>query len=159
MAKTKRDPSELVQELIAHALSLPEAWTDHPWGETVTKVGKKVFVFFGKGESCGFSVKLAESAADARVLPFCEPTGYGLGKSGWISVTLGASERDLAPTFRRWIEESYRSDAPKKLAALVSGNQGGVAQRPSPVRKKRAATKKAARKQAARKKKGAARRA
>lgn len=33
--------------LRAYALSLPEAWLDHPWGEDVVKVGKKVFVFFG----------------------------------------------------------------------------------------------------------------
>ena len=147
MAKTKRDPSELVQELIAHALSLPEAWADHPWGETVTKVGKKVFVFFGKGEGCGFSVKLPESGADARLLPFCEPTGYGLGKSGWISVTLGANQLDLAPTFRRWIEESYRSVAPKKLAKLVAGDgSAGAAARPPAARKKKPAAKTSARK-------------
>ena len=26
---------------------MPGAWEDHPWGDTVVKVGKKVFVFMG----------------------------------------------------------------------------------------------------------------
>lgn len=29
------------------ALTLPEAYEDHPWGESVAKVHKKVFAFFG----------------------------------------------------------------------------------------------------------------
>ncbi|HCO04282.1 MAG TPA: dGTPase, partial [Actinobacteria bacterium] len=29
------------------ALGLPEAYEDHPWGESVAKVNKKVFVFLG----------------------------------------------------------------------------------------------------------------
>ena len=37
----------LAQPLRAFAFGLPEAWEDHPWGESVAKVGKKVFVFFG----------------------------------------------------------------------------------------------------------------
>ena len=37
--------------MVAFALGLPEAWEDHPWGETVVKVAKKVFVFFGSPKS------------------------------------------------------------------------------------------------------------
>lgn len=142
-----REIEALVRELLAHALGLPEAWLDHPWGEDVAKVGKKVFVFFGTGdlprEQFGFGVKLPESAAEARLLPFCEPAGYGLGKSGWVTVKLRASELELAPTFRRWIEESYRAVAPKKLAKLV-GAAPEPASAPSPARsaKKKAARKK-----------------
>ena len=41
------DPAAVRQRLRSHALGLPEAWEDHPWGETVVKVGKKVFAFLG----------------------------------------------------------------------------------------------------------------
>ncbi len=34
--------------LRSYALSLPEAWEDHPWGETAIKVRKKVFLFMGR---------------------------------------------------------------------------------------------------------------
>ena len=39
--------SGLTDAARAFAAGLPEAWEDHPWGESVYKVGKKVFVFFG----------------------------------------------------------------------------------------------------------------
>jgi predicted DNA-binding protein (MmcQ/YjbR family) len=43
--------TELRDAVRAFAASLPEAWEDHPWGESVYKVGKRVFVFFGVLES------------------------------------------------------------------------------------------------------------
>lgn len=109
---------DLASRLRAYALSLPEAWEDHPWGESVAKVGKKVFAFLGRpGDGTyGFSVKLPQSADGVLHLPFTQPTGYGLGKSGWVSVTLTAGD-DVPPLemLCTWIDESYRAIAPKKL--------------------------------------------
>jgi len=66
------------------AFSLPEAYEDHPWGESVAKVGKKVFVFFGSGDDpgqpYGFSVKLPDSNDEALAMPFTRPTEYGLDR-------------------------------------------------------------------------------
>ncbi|MGH3018344.1 MAG: MmcQ/YjbR family DNA-binding protein, partial [Gaiellaceae bacterium] len=45
-----------------------------------------------------------------------EPTGYGLGKSGWVTVPLRAPGVTL-DLLRDWIEESYRIVAPKRLVA------------------------------------------
>ena len=104
-------------DLIGFALSLPGAWEDHPWGETVAKVGKKVFVFSGadaKG-AFSFSVKLPESGDAALAMPFAEPTGYGLGQRGWVSIRLGAKDKIPLDLVRAWVEESYRAVAPKKL--------------------------------------------
>ncbi len=39
--------AEAKKKLLKVALGYPEAWKDHPWGETVVKVGKKIFVFLG----------------------------------------------------------------------------------------------------------------
>ncbi len=65
----------------------------------------------------GFSVKLPESGPDALDLPFAKPTGYGLGKSGWVSATFEPKDRPPAEILKEWILESYRAVAPKKLVA------------------------------------------
>jgi predicted DNA-binding protein (MmcQ/YjbR family) len=108
------DLSKLIR---AFAFALPEAWEDHPWGESVAKVGKKVFVFFGEGESpdgtANFSAKLPTSYEEAMALSFTETTGYGLDRGRWVTVHAPA---DTPPDMlTAWIEESYRAVAPKSL--------------------------------------------
>ena len=103
------------------ALSLPEAVEDHPWGEDVAKVGGKIFVFLGTSGPAAtrrMTVKLEESHAHALAIDGAEPTGYGLGRSGWVTVPLTADGVDLA-LLRDWIEESYRIVAPKRLVAAL----------------------------------------
>lgn len=112
-------PHELRQRLLEYALGLPEAHIDHPWGEDVAKVRKKVFVFFGmpEGHEPGMSVKLPESNALALSQPSVTPTGYGLGDSGWVSVTfLNGMPFEM---LREWIDESYRAVAPKTLSTIL----------------------------------------
>lgn len=110
------DPAAVRRRLHDYALQLPEAWEDHPWGESVAKVGKKVFAFFGADGSAepGVWLKLNASQPLALAQPGVEPAGYGLGKSGWVSVKIGP---ETPPEMlREWLEESYRAIAPKKLA-------------------------------------------
>ena len=109
------------KSLLDYALALPESYEDHPWGETVVKVNKKIFLFLGVEDGshpAGFSVKLPESRDQAMQIPGAEPTGYGLGKAGWVSVPL---EVGLPPigVLHDWVEESYRTVAPKKLIAVL----------------------------------------
>ncbi len=104
------------------AFGLPGAYEDFPWGESVAKVGKKVFVFFGKDAARGvlsFSVKLPLSGQDALDLPFTEPTGYGLGKAGWVNANFGPGDRPPVEILKSWILESYRAVAPKKLVVVL----------------------------------------
>jgi predicted DNA-binding protein (MmcQ/YjbR family) len=99
-----------------HAFSLPEAWEDHPWGESVAKVGKKVFVFFGEQQPdgrVGMTVKLPHSHDEALSMPFVTPAGYGLDRGHWVNVD---APPDAPPDLLLgWIEESYRTVAPKRL--------------------------------------------
>src|SRR5436309_10085719 len=68
------------------ALGYPEAYEEFPWGERAIKVRKKVFLFMGAGErGLSLSTKLPESGPAALMMPFAEPTHYGLGKSGWVT--------------------------------------------------------------------------
>ena len=107
--------------LMGFALGLPGAYEDHPWGDTVVKVGKKIFVFVGETREggLGLSVKLPQSSEDALELPFVEPTGYGLGKAGWVSASFDAGAEPPVEMLCHWIDESYQAVAPSKLAALA----------------------------------------
>lgn len=108
-------------ELMHFALAFSEAHEDHPWGETVTKVRNKIFVFWGGAPTeLAFSVKLPRSHGYALSLPYAKPTGYGLGKSGWVSFSIKDTDMIEPVLFKEWIDESYRAVAPKKLAALVN---------------------------------------
>ncbi len=100
------------------ALSLPETFPDQPWGEDVVKVRGKIFVFLGGSTSRRMTVKLDESHAHALSIDGAEPTGYGLGPSGWVTVPLRAEGIAIA-LLRDWVEESYRIVAPKRLAAQL----------------------------------------
>ncbi|MFL5366288.1 MAG: MmcQ/YjbR family DNA-binding protein [Myxococcales bacterium] len=104
-------------KLLRAALSYPGAWEDHPWGETVVKVGKKVFVFLGmSGSGFGMSCKLPDSFdAALSMFSFVKETGYGLGKAGWVTATFERAEPVPLELLLSWIDESYRSIAPKKL--------------------------------------------
>ncbi len=106
-------------KLLSFALALPEAVEDHPWNETVAKVRKKVFVFFGGDPSRDrITVKLVESHGHALSIEGAEPSGYGLGKAGWVTVPVDAEgvDHDLLSD---WIEESYCIVAPKRLVAAL----------------------------------------
>lgn len=104
------------EALRTYAMSFPEAWEDHPWGEIAFKVRKRIFFFLGSsGEGISLSLKLPESGEEALLLPFTEPTGYGLGKSGWVSAKWDAKQAPALAMIKRWIDESYRAVAPKTL--------------------------------------------
>jgi predicted DNA-binding protein (MmcQ/YjbR family) len=119
------------EEIRSFALSLPGAFEDHPWGEDVTKVGGKIFVFLGPGGATQprTTVKLVESHAHALSIDGAEPTGYGLGKSGWVTVPVRA--KGITRTLLcEWIEESYRIVAPKRLVAELDDAGGAARVRP-----------------------------
>jgi predicted DNA-binding protein (MmcQ/YjbR family) len=102
------------EKVLAFALSLPEVTPDQPWGEDVVKVRGKIFVFVGSAGSRRMTVKLVESHEHALAIDGAEPTRYGLGKSGWVTVPLRAPGVSVA-ILRDWVEESYRIVAPKRL--------------------------------------------
>jgi predicted DNA-binding protein (MmcQ/YjbR family) len=102
------------------ALKFPEAYEEFPWGHSAMKVKKKAFLFMGTDENGRFSisVKLPQSRDMAIDLPFTEPTGYGLGKSGWVTAYL--TDEKALDLIKAWIEESYRAIAPKTLVKKLS---------------------------------------
>lgn len=92
------------------------------WGGTATfRVGGKIFILVSP-DTATISVKLPKEEAFAVVAtdPQVIPTGYGLGRHGWVSIAIGRR-----PSSARWreVEEcvrtSYSLIAPKKLARQV----------------------------------------
>jgi predicted DNA-binding protein (MmcQ/YjbR family) len=125
--------------LLKHALSYPGAWEDHPWGETVTKVKTKIFLFLGKpDDGLSLSVKLPESRTFALGLDWTEPTGYGLGKAGWVSARFRAKDKPPVDVLCKWIDESYRAVAPVKLVKDLDGRTAAPEPKPTRPAKKAA---------------------
>ena len=115
--------------LEAIAARLPDAqrvdvaeWGDHP----TFRVRGKNFVFCDH-DARQMTVKLPKDEAEAVVAsdPHVEPSGYGLGRHGWVVLTLPAK-----PSAKRWaqVEEwvrtSYTLVAPKALAQQVEAEAG-----------------------------------
>jgi predicted DNA-binding protein (MmcQ/YjbR family) len=94
-----------------------EAWD----GEPTFRVRGKNFVFTD-AQATGISVKLPKEEATALVAtdPRAEPTGYGLGRHGWVSITLaGRLGRDGWREVEEWVRTSYTMVAPKRLARQI----------------------------------------
>ena len=108
----------MFERLRKRSLGYPGATEDHPWGETAIKVNGKVFVFLGED---GMSVKLPQSRDIAHDLPFTEPTHYGLGKHGWVSLTFDSGDELPMEQLKKWIDESFRAVAPKTLVKKMDG--------------------------------------
>ena len=106
----------IAERLRKAALAYPDAVEEFPWGDRVAKVRGKIFVFLGQGErELHFTAKLPRSHQAALSFPFASPTGYGLGKAGWVSAQF-LSERDVpVDMLLEWLDESYRAIAPKTL--------------------------------------------
>jgi predicted DNA-binding protein (MmcQ/YjbR family) len=109
-------------ELRAFALSLPETTEDFPWGERAFKVKSKAFVFLGVHDGdLSFSVKLPKTGNQALALPFAEPTHYGLGKHGWVTIR---PKKKVTKTLQAQIRLDRR-----ELPCRRAGEAGEIARR------------------------------
>jgi predicted DNA-binding protein (MmcQ/YjbR family) len=128
MASRKRRASNMsrLERIVAQ---LPEAervdvaaWDDHP----TFRVRGKNFVF-SDHDATSLSVKLSkeEAAAVVATEPWAEPGGYGLGRHGWVSITVpDDADDDWWQQLTEWVITSYTLVAPKKLAREVLERDG-----------------------------------
>ncbi|WP_188939993.1 MmcQ/YjbR family DNA-binding protein [Nakamurella endophytica] len=107
------------------ALGFPEVTEDHPWeDDRVVKVRKKIFLFLGAdhaADEARIGVKLTDSLEQALGFDGVEPSRYGLGRHGWVTVAQDGSVP--VELVLDWVEESYRTVAP---ATLVRQLDAGV---------------------------------
>jgi len=117
--KSSTDPA--LKALRKFGLAYPKTHTKSPWpGHLDLAVNDKTFVYLSiEGEPFSISCKLPETGGAALMLPFTQPTAYGLGKSGWVTARFPEGERLPLDMLKAWIDESYRAQAPKKLVALL----------------------------------------
>lgn len=94
-------------------MAFPGAWEDHPWGETVFKVGTKVFVFCAP-DGAAITVKPLPDERDALLADGRFAVARYIGKYGWLSMDISAAKPDWAEV-TELIDTTYRQVAPKKL--------------------------------------------
>ncbi len=110
--------------------ALPEAqrvdiaeWGDHP----TFRVNGKNFVFSDQAAR-QLSLKLSKDEAAAVVAsdPEVDPAGYGLGRHGWVALTVDdTAGADRWHQIEEWVRTSYTLVAPKRLARLVIEEDAG----------------------------------
>ena len=101
-----------------------EAWGDEP----TFRVRGKTFIFTDD-RATALSVKLSKDEATALVATdsLAEPTGYGLGRHGWVSVQIGDGDQTRWELVEEWVRTSYTLVAPKPLAKIVLAEDAGPA--------------------------------
>lgn len=127
-------PSTHTQKQVAvlreRALGYPETCEEFPWGHSAFKVKGKAFAFLhADAQGFSISVKLPESNSLALQFPFAQPTGYGLGKSGWVSAQFADRAQAPLPLLCDWMEESFRAIAPKRLLASLGADRAAPGDR------------------------------
>lgn len=132
--KPAASDTAIVKKLRAFGLGYPGAHSKSPWpGHDDLAVNDRTFAYLSAdGEPFSLSVKLPFTAYEALKLPYASPTGYGLGKSGWVSLDPNGAKLPPLEQLKSWIDESYRAQAPKKLIAQIEG----AASSPKPARKR-----------------------
>jgi predicted DNA-binding protein (MmcQ/YjbR family) len=121
------DNMQRIEKVVAE---LPEAervdvaaWDDHP----TFRVNGKNFVFSDQaGTHLSLKLSKEEAAAVVATDDHVEPAGYGLGRHGWIALTLPARPgKERWRLVEEWIRTSYTLVAPKRLARQVLDEDAG----------------------------------
>lgn len=102
------------------ALRYPDTVEDFPWDHHAFKVsGKKAFLFLTGLDDGGFdcTMKLPYRHQEAVTMKGAAPTGYGLGRSGWVTFVFGPKTKAPMAKLTDYLDESWRATAPKKMSA------------------------------------------
>lgn len=138
---TAESPADALR---AYGLTFPGAHLKSPWPNHLDlAVNDKTFAYLSPpGEPFAISCRLPDSHKAALRLPYTSPTGYGLGKWGWVSASIPKGKVDLE-MLKAWLEESYRTQAPKRLVKELDAETGAAKSAPPKKRtapQKRTAT-------------------
>ena len=119
------------------AITFPQS-IEHLPGANGRSRSRRVFVFLSVHKGKFYvTLKLPVSGSSALALPFAEPSGYGLGKHGWVTATFTADDLIPLDLLREWIDESYRAVAPKSVLAKLEEQETDGPKAPKTKPKKR----------------------
>jgi predicted DNA-binding protein (MmcQ/YjbR family) len=82
-----------------HCRGLDGAWEDHPWGDDIFKVGKKMFAGVGVDESgiAGVTIKPPAEDLDGLLqLPFVSLAPMWAGSTCWLPTTHSSRWRAIS---------------------------------------------------------------
>jgi predicted DNA-binding protein (MmcQ/YjbR family) len=119
----RRTPNASAEAALAKAAkAYPNVTLDHPWdpSHNAFKIKGKIFVVTSNHDGLfNVTVKLPITGKIALMLPFAEPTGYGMGKHGWVTARFKKGEEVPIEMVVGWIDESFRAVAPKRVIAAL----------------------------------------
>jgi predicted DNA-binding protein (MmcQ/YjbR family) len=140
----------IAKKLREEALTYPETYEEQPWGHRVVKcAGKMFFTCDVHDGELSATVKVPKSGKELLKRPYAQPTHYGMGKYGWVTLTFKSAKEVPVDEMRAWIEETFVSMAPKKLIAAHAKGAGAAAA-PKPAGKAKTKAKAKAKKISAR---------
>ena len=114
--------NEVILRLRDLALAFPEVAEGESCVKRSFKVRKKGFLYLGENaKGYDVMVKLGPSLEEASALVADRPDTWSVGKGGWAILKFGSEELPPEGLLERWMDESYRLQAPKKLIAQLEG--------------------------------------
>lgn len=117
----ERFSQPISEHLRARALALPETSEGTSCVNRAFKVRKKNFLFVGeKEERVRVMLKLDASLEEARAM---EDPRIEVGKLGWVTVRFAPDDVPDADLLADWVEESFRTLAPRTLVRRVDEQQ------------------------------------
>jgi len=117
---SERFQHEVILNLRSQALDFPEVVEGDSCVKRSFKARKKGFLYLGEN-AAGYNVmvKLGPSIEEAKSMASARPESWSVGKGGWAILKFDPAERPPAGLLERWMEESYRLQAPKTLIAIL----------------------------------------
>ena len=109
---------DVSERLRRQALELPGVEEGSSCVNRAFKAGGKNFAFVGERQgACTLRLKLADALPEIHRLAERHPDRYEVGTAGWTLVTFPPDDPPADDETARWIVESYRLLAPKRLSA------------------------------------------
>lgn len=113
-------PGNPMQELRKAALNYPEVEEGVSCDKAAFQAREKAFLFMGSDDySYHALLKLGESLPEATKLARKQPHHYKVGGHDWVTATFGLDQSPPEGLLEKWIDESYRLLAPKRLVAKL----------------------------------------